>query len=254
MQLAELLLERHPDEMVMYHGTSGMVAERIAKKGLIARPPSRHYEAEEDPHLASLTGTYFTNKLSVALGYAYKASYAFEMPGSCAVIMARVPLTQAVPDEDVVTAAMDEAKRQTRDPDAFARAFHRNLVQDRPIPMRRDMLLKVRDAYAALDHAHDDDVLLKSARLYRRALDQVTRAYAAMVFDTHPVYLGGNHTVRLPRGLPLQNILSVTEFEIEFPEGDVGVQATYVKGLLGQAIPEMQLQAALDELQQRDFF
>lgn len=264
MLCRELLLESHPDEMTMYHGTYGGLAKRIAQKGLIARPQQRHYEANDpdEYHLASLNGTYFTNTLSVAVGYAYKASIAMEGAyGWCAVIVARVPLIKAVPDEDIVGMAMKEAERQTRDPDAFARAFHRNLVQDRPIPIQPDLLTKVRDAYAKLDRIESDAQLVRYVRQYRRIMDQVTRAYAQMVFDTHPKYLGGNHTMRLPQGLPRQNIVSITEFQIDFPQeddgGDYGPDYPHVrevKALLGQPFTQDMLQDAVDDLQQRDFF
>jgi hypothetical protein len=247
--------------MIMYHGTYGMAAKNMAKEGIKAKPPDRNY-SEDDPdnyHIASLDGAYFTNQLHVAVGYAFKAS---ETRGDwCAVITANVPLTKAVPDEDVVTSALQQAERETRDPDAFARAFHRNLVQDRPIPIRSDLMVKVRNAFAQLEAAEDDKSLLKSVRRYRQALDQMTRAYAAMVFDTHPVYLGGNHTVRLPRGLSPTNILSITQFSINFPQeddgGDYGAdypQAKHVMALLGQPFSREQLQDAIDELYQQDFF
>jgi hypothetical protein len=261
MRYYDILLERHPDEMVMYHGTYAAAAKRIAKKGIIAKPAARNY-AENDPsnyHIASLDGAYFTNTLSVAVGYAYKAAH--ERGDWCAVITAMVPLTQAVPDEDVVTRAMRQAERQTRDPDAFVRAFHRNLVQDRPIPMRPDLMVKVRDAFANLEDVEDEEGLIANVRRYRRALDHMTRAYADMVFDTHPVYLGGNHTMRLPRGLPAKNILAITQFDISFPKEDDGgdyppdyPHVGDVSVMLGQPFTRMQLQDAVDDLQQQDFF
>jgi len=244
--------------MVMYHGTTGLMAARIARRGLIARPPNRHYEAHEDAEIASLSGTYFTNQLEVAVGYAYKAAIAFESPGYCAVVMAKVPLNDAVPDEDVVTSAMHQAERETRDPNAFVRAFHWNLVQDRPIPIRADLIGKVRDAYANLEQADDEAGYMKNSQHYRRALDRITRAYAAMVFDTHPVYLGGNHTVRLPRGLPTQSIISITSYEIVWDEDDGGSadypQVADVSAVSGEPLTLDQLQAAVDGLYQRDFF
>lgn len=260
VQLAELLLERHPDEMVMYHGTYGAAAKRITKRGMMAKPPERNW-AETDPqnyHLASLDGAYFTNTFSVAVGYAYKAAHE-ERSDWCAVLTAKVPLTQAVPDEDVVTSAMQDAERTTKDPDAFVRAFHRNLVQDRPIPMQRDMMMKVRDAFVNLEMAEDDAGMVRNVRRYRRALDQMTRAYAAMVFDTHPSYLGGNHTMRLPKGLPAKNIRSITLFDIDFDTDEDDFPAGYpqvrdVRALFGQPFTEDQLQEAVDHLRQQDFF
>jgi hypothetical protein len=253
MQLLDLW-EAHPATLVMYHGTRADAAKRIAQAGFSANPDrsDRQYsgEGEDDPYLASLDGAYFTDKLYVAVRYAWDASQAFgDWP---ALVVAHVPLSEAVPDEDVISLAMQEAMRQTRNPDAFVRAFHRNLVQDRPIPIQRDLMIQLRDAYTQFEAAEDTEA---DGVQYRRLLDQMAHAYAAMVFDTHPVYLGGNHTVRLPNGLPPQNIISITQFGIEFRYNDA--RFPFVAGVLpiqGKALAMSRLRAAVADLKRLGVF
>lgn len=222
MRYAELIRETHPDVMVMYHGTNSDSAEQIIKDGLAAKPTDRNFDGNDDPFHESFTGAYFSDSIAAALRYAVRSMHEFGS-ASAAIVTAKVPLAQAVPDEDIINFAVSDALKDSHSANEFISKFHRLLVQDRPIPVAdRTLLLKLRRYYKA----HEESEGTQYAKVYRDAIDKVAHAYAAMVFDTHPRYLGGVHTVRLPNGLPPENIISVTEFYVE-SDGVTDVRGVY---------------------------
>lgn len=223
MRYLELLREAHPDVMVMYHGTNTSSAANIVNTGgLIPDPPDRNYNGEEDPFHESYPGSYFTDSLPGAVRYAVRSSH--EFAAFPAIVVANVPLHQAVPDEDIVNFAVSEALQLSDSANSFISQFHKLLVQSRPIPVaNRNLLLTLRRLYKDYHESEGTE----NAKEYRAAMDKVAHAYSAMVFDTHPRYLGGVHTVRLPNGLPLNNVVSITEFWVADGYKVKNVEVTY---------------------------
>lgn len=241
------MMEAHPAVLQMFHGTSAHNAKRIVADGRMRPDPEDRHYGEDSEDLASLDGSYFADNLEAAIGYAYRASMEWSEPGILAVIVADVPLAQGVPDEDVIGLAMEDALRKTRNPDQFVMSFHKHLVQDRPIPINKTAVMALYRAYRKYKDTGE------GYNEYREALDAVAHAYAEMIFDTHPVYLGGSHTVRLPNGISLEHITSVTIFELLLDEDGVPTIKD-VRSIHGKTISLDRLQEAAYDLSEDGFF
>jgi hypothetical protein len=248
--IIDLVEAVHPPVLTMYHGTSDTAAKQIAQLGFVPDPEARSY-TDDDEDLKALPGSYFTNDLSVAMRYAHRA--AEEWAGAPAIVVANISLTDAVPDEDVIQPAFREALK-AKTADAFVKKFHDELVggYEQKIPVARDAMLAMRRAWTAYQKAGDDYEDNQAA--YREQLDRVCRAYARMAFETSPRYLGGHaghHTVRLPQGLGVEHIVSITVFNFGGMESPDGVYVENVTAILGRPLSVAALDHAADTLWQQ---
>jgi hypothetical protein len=220
----------------MLHGTGTHSAGEIMQHGFVANPEWKSYNDYDSLFLESLEGTYFSDSLEMAVKYAHKV--AMEGADSLAIVEAEIDLHKAVPDEDLILAAIHHALQTSQNAESFAYNFHHNLAGNQNIQMQLPLLKKLKGAYEKAVDEDEEDVAK-----YRKILNKVCHAYAAMVLEPHPVYMGGAHSIRLPKGLPAKNIVAVTSFWI----GEDWT-VTDVTAMKGTAIDEMALQDAVNEL------
>ena len=233
--------------MRMWHGTDAHNAGRIAIEGLVRDPEWRHYAVDgESAHLASLPGAYVTASLASAVGYAHKV--ALEWAGSLAVVEIEVDPAKMVPDEDIVTLALEKALRQARSPAAFAESLHADLTMAVDVPARHDLLVALGKAYGPFMESEGHE----GAGEYRAALEAVCDAYAETAALPHPVYLGGKHSARAPAGIPPGRVVSVTVFDLDFGDGHAAVADPVA--LRGEAMPGWMLEEAAGLLEADGFF
>ncbi len=231
-----LVENMHPPVLRMYHGTNSYSAKLIAKDGIVPEPEDRNYDLE-DAYLASLSGAYLTTSLLLAIGYAYKSAKNFS--AEPAIVVANVILKDAVPDEDIIKFAISSSLKTSENVDQFIKNFHHDLTRNNDVPKDVDDIILLRNLYKEFSDSEGTDHTEK----FRQALDRVAKAYASIVYTTHPVYLGGAHNVRLPNGLPRSSIVSITEF---FIDNDYEVKG--VKSIVGSPLDQNLLQLEVDSL------
>lgn len=226
----------------MLHGTGAHSAQEIMRVGFSSSPDWKSYSEYDSLFLESLEGTYFSDSLEMAVKYAHKV--AMDSADVLAIIEAEVDLYKAVPDEDLILGAIRQALQSSQNAETFAYNFHHNLAGNQNIQMQLPLLKKLKGAYEKAIDEDEEDVAK-----YRKILNKVCHAYAAMVLEPHPVYMDGANSIRLPKGLPAKNIIAVTSFWI-----DEDWNVTDVSAMKGTAIDEMALQDAVNSLVDQGLF